>query len=368
MAKPVVDDDDDVKARARKRAKARMQSAWYKLTPNSDNVFRILPTPRGKTSSKVFFEYNVHRDVGPMKKQVRCGKDAETGEGRCWLCDVKIPALMAAKKGSRATALAPSLTLVFQIAEVEDDGSFNGPKIWSPAKGVGDQLLATVLGSKKKVYEDPKKGYNISLHRTGSGRNDTKYGLLQPDEDPTEVPAKIIAKLKPFDELKEIPVYDEARQKAAYTGQESIEEEDDEEEEVEETPAPKAKRRSKPEPEEEEEDDEEEDDEEEDGEEEDKSDSEDDDSGEDDDDEEEVLPPPKKKGKVAPPPPPPAKRKAKPEPEPEEEEDKEEEEDEEDDADDIDLDEADDDTEDEDDEPPPSKVKKPVMPVKKGRK
>ncbi len=93
----------DYKERARKRAEERKQSVWYKLS-EGDNTFRMLPTPEGKESQPVWTEYSIHREVGPKKMQVRCGKDIE-GEGDCWLCDIKIPKLLDAGNDARATAL-----------------------------------------------------------------------------------------------------------------------------------------------------------------------------------------------------------------------------------------------------------------------
>ena len=301
----------DYRERARQRAAERRTSIWYKVA-EGENTFRILPTPESETSDPVFIEYAVHRDVGPKKQYVRCGKDPVSGEGRCWICDSLIPKLKKAGKESRVALLTSRDICAVQVAKVDDDGKMTGPFIFNPSKTVADQLIASVFGSKKRDYVDPKKGYNLTLSRTGTGRNDTRYGIIEPDQEPTPVPSELIKKLKAFSDLKEIPAYDEAKQKAAYTGEDAVDEPDDEEEEEvdaeeeteEEEEEPKKpigkKKKPAPEPEEEEEEDVDLDD------------------LEAEEEEEEPEPEEKPKGK-----------KKKPEPEPEEEEEEVEEEEEE---------------------------------------
>ena len=256
----------DYRERARQRAAERRTSIWYKVA-EGENTFRILPTPESETSDPVFIEYAVHRDVGPKKQYVRCGKDPVSGEGRCWICDSLIPKLKKAGKESRVALLTSRDICAVQVAKVDDDGKMTGPFIFNPSKTVADQLIASVFGSKKRDYVDPKKGYNLTLSRTGTGRNDTRYGIIEPDQEPTPVPSELIKKLKAFSDLKEIPAYDEAKQKAAYTGEDAVDEPDDEEEEEvdaeeeteEEEEEPKKpigkKKKPAPEPEEEEEED-----------------------------------------------------------------------------------------------------------------
>jgi hypothetical protein len=223
---------DDYKSRAAQRAKERNTSNWYKLA-EGDNCFRILQTPESKTTPSVFIEYDVHRDVGPKRQKVRCGKDLR-GEGDCYLCDKVIPALRKKGQDTRAVALEPRGETIVQIAKVNEDGDMTGPFIWSPSKTIADQLIASVFTSKKRDYADSENGYNLSLSRTGTGKNDTRYGIIEPDVESSEVPEAIVKKLKPFSELKEIPTYSEAKQKAAYTGSDYDPDDDDEEETVEE--------------------------------------------------------------------------------------------------------------------------------------
>jgi hypothetical protein len=242
--------DEELRARAKRRAEQRSASIWYRLK-EGDNTFRILPTPatpvpaelrepgadkakiaafKRRRTPKTFIEYRQHRDVGPHKRMVGCGKDPVTDQGSCWLCDVQLPKLIAKGQSARAAAMEAKSVLALQVAAVSPEEEFSGPFIFTPSKKVGDQLLGSILASKKRDYKDPVNGYNLTINRTGTGKNDTRYGIIEADPEPSEVPKALMAKLKPFSELSEIPMYDEGKQKAAYIGAEVTEEEPGEEE------------------------------------------------------------------------------------------------------------------------------------------
>jgi len=234
----------DYKARARQRASELNQSAWYKMKGAADeaipNTFRILRTPPPKSDPEAapWEDYSIHRDVGPKKQMLRCGKDGVEPSltGRCYGCDVYLPKLLKQGKGIRAAAMQRQAVIHMQVAKVEekDDGTkvFIGPMQFTPSKGVAGKLLANVFGHKKRDLIDPEKGYNITISRIGTGKFDTEYGMLEIDDEPSAVPAEIMKKLKPFDEVKEIPVYDEKKWKLAIGG--GVEDEDEEEEDFEE--------------------------------------------------------------------------------------------------------------------------------------
>lgn len=370
---------DDYKARAKKRAKERQSGFWFKLAVG-DNSIRILPTPKSETTPSVWMEYGVHRDVGPLKKTLRCGKEAGSDEGRCWLCDKHIPKLRSVGKESRAAALEPDTVTVVQVAIPNEDKVLEGPRGWNPSKRVGDKLLSHIIGSSKTEYVDKDKGHCINITRTGTGKNDTTYDWELPDPDPTPIPKSMMAKLKAFSDLKEIPSYSEAAQKAAIEGREleRAASKSDDEDEDEDEPVVKKKPSKKP-PVEEDEDEDEADDEDVD---EDEDEDVDDDEAE-DEEEEEVKKKPAKK--------PAGKKKPEPEPEEEEEEDEDAAEDEdeeeppsppkkkpgkkvpepeEDEDEDIDVDEdEDEDAEDEDEEePPPTPKRKIPIPIGKKKR
>lgn len=332
----------DIAKYAKERAEARASGSWFKLK-EGENCFRILPTPPSGDLEAPFVEYNMHRDVGPRKLGVRCGVDPVSREGKCWLCDVKIPALRKKGHETRAAALAPKPVFLIQVAKVDGE-DMKGPFLFTPAKTLADQLLTACFANTRRSVVDPKKGYNLYVQRSGTGRNDTRYGSPEYDAKPTMVPKSILAKLLSFDDLKEVPKYSAAKQQAVYAGRDVVDEVDEEEED--DMPTPKSRKgKTKPvvEPDEDEEEEDEETDDEADSEDEDAEES-DDEAAEDEDEDEE--PAPKKKAKK---PAPVVKKKKKPQPEEDEDED---EESEDEDAED----------EDEDEEPAPvvKKKKKPA--------
>ena len=204
--------------RARKRAKEIGGSKFYKMAVG-DNCIRVLPTPKGKKSDELFIEIQTHDKVGPNKKWLRCGIDPVTGKGKCWICDKLIPQLRKKGKEERAAALEPRRQMVVMIAEVDpEDGSMVGPKPWLPSMGVQKGLLAKVFDSKKHNYTDLKKGYNLTYKRVGSGQFDTEYFGPDKDDEPSKVPSSVHSKLRPFEEVKDIPTYSESVQKKAYNG------------------------------------------------------------------------------------------------------------------------------------------------------
>lgn len=225
----------DWRQEAQERYKEKQQQGRFKLV-EGENTIRILPRIGSKKSQAPFFEYLVHRDVGPNKRFVRCGKNLH-GDGECWLCDKKIPDLESSGKSSKrqlAASLQAKEQFVVQVASVDpDSGKMTGPFLWAVSTGGARSLSARLLGvlkTPKRDYVDPVKGYNMTIERTGTGMRDTIYGQIITDEEPSEVPEKLLAKAKPFSSY--VPAYSEEQQKAAYFGRdEKAEAADDEEEE-----------------------------------------------------------------------------------------------------------------------------------------
>ena len=174
--------------------KEKSRGVRFKLSEGENSV-RILPgmKGKGKLGGPPWYEYFSHRNVGPNERFMSCGKD-ERGEGKCWLCDKKIPKLTKSKKKSdraRAAAMAPVSQFIVQVAYLDSDDDFQGPVQWAVPSG-GRRALATqllgVLVRTKKDYVSLKKGYNLNIERTGTGFRDTRYGAIIPDEDPSRRP------------------------------------------------------------------------------------------------------------------------------------------------------------------------------------
>jgi len=216
------------KDRMRQRAKEKSSGGKFKLA-EGENVIRILPNAEGLDEPPLF-EYLVHRDVGPNKRLVRCGKDV-FGQGKCWLCDVMIPKLEeSGNRAKRAVAeaiVAKEATVAFVATVNAKTGDFDGPLVWYIPTGGSNSLgtrLMTQLSRDGRDYEHPKKGRNFTITRTGTGPRDTRYGPLEPDDEPSAVPAHILAKIKPFSDV--IGEYSVADQKKTFFGADPDEEEE----------------------------------------------------------------------------------------------------------------------------------------------
>ena len=229
----------DWRDKARERVKDKKAGATFKLV-EGPNGFRILPNkkdllPDGRPSPKgiqhpPYMEFRVHRDVGPDKAFLMCGKNIE-GEGKCWLCDVKIPELEGTgqpKKQEQAFNIGPRESFLIQVSRVDPDtGKFSLPKPFWASNGKGivgrpakrptlaTQIQSAILNSRKD-FIDPAKGYNMFIERSGMGPKDTTYGAPEGDDKPTKVPLAVLAAVKDFSEL--LPKYDGEEQQRAYFG------------------------------------------------------------------------------------------------------------------------------------------------------
>ena len=204
--------DDELK-------KPRKGGSW-KLK-EGENEIRVLPTKLKKKDKEpaVYHVNNIHTNVGPEKRVVTCGKDAN-GNGDDWLCDKQIPKDAESdskSKRKRAETMKPKEVFTLQIGYMEGK-KMRGPEPFSMNMG-GKKSLAykilKVLANPRYDCTDLKKGRNIIIEREGTGMA-TVYSAPTIAEDKTEVPEKIIKQMKTFEEM--IPMYDEDRQKTAYFG------------------------------------------------------------------------------------------------------------------------------------------------------
>lgn len=246
-----------------------------------ENTLRILPNKNPKKAPyKTFWQH----ELGPQGKtrRVACGKDAK-GNGECWACDVKLPELnesaSASKRELAKNGKRKEVMILWASKVNQDTGKFAKAKKWwlklGGSKSMGVKILS-LLSSSKHHYEDPIKGRNITVTRTGTGLQ-TEYPSILPDDEPSKVPSAILSALESLDEA--VPAYDEQEMKDAYFGRER-------KESVKSQPKGKAKKRHEEEEVEEEDEDEVEDDEVEEDEEVDEEESEDDDEEVEDDEDE----------------------------------------------------------------------------------
>jgi hypothetical protein len=221
----------------REQAKANVadksQGDRFKLV-EGPNIFRILPNAKAIKHDNYekyppYDEYLVHKNVGPNKKIVICGKDIVTKEEECWLCDEIIERYNKSSKASKravAKQIEPSPQMIMQVARWDrNTESLRGPlKFYVPGSGGANSVsvkLEGLLANSRRHYDHPSKGYNINIPRTGTGPKDTRYGAPEPDESRSKVSSGILRKVIPFEEL--VDEYDEEFQRAMFYG-ESVEE------------------------------------------------------------------------------------------------------------------------------------------------
>ena len=268
-----------------------------------DTTLRIMPNKQG-TDYAPCIEFRVHWNVGPEEAMVRCGKTIE-GKGDDWLCDTKIPELEKSqdpKRRMQAERIGYEERILFLVSRIDPDtGRFSLPKPLTLPNGGGPKQLSTMLqqllSRSERNYDDPVRGYNITIGRTGTGLK-TVWDPPVPDEKPSKVPQAVLDAIKPLESY--LDAYSEKAQQDAYFGRKK--EADDEGDgylpddapppEDEETPEPD---RSEPEPPEDEFLEPE---------------PADPDEPEPEELEPEPPPPPRRRTVPAPPPPPPAKRTA----------------------------------------------------------
>lgn len=208
----------DWKKAAQERAKSLKEGDSFKLTEGL-NCFRLMPDKRGMKYPP-YVEILVHRNVGPDKWFGRCGHEID-GSGKCWLCNVKIPELQKSSQSSKqmmAETLASQEQMICQVSRYDPDTKrFSAPKPWwvSNARTVRPLLLSKICDTRYS-FDDPVKGYNLNIERSGMGPRNTTYDPPVRDEESTKVPQEVLNKIKAWSEF--VPKYNEADMQAAYYG------------------------------------------------------------------------------------------------------------------------------------------------------
>ena len=218
------------KDESRREVKDKMSGTSYKLA-NGTNTFRIAPNVKG-LDHRPFIQGRVHRDVGPDAAMCACGKDIK-GRGECWGCDKLIPHLQKAEdpgKQALAEKIGPREIFITQVFPFDPEtGKFTAPKpFWvstgrgtpgyvNPARPTLAVQVQSRLSMGNRSYDDPVRGYNITIvrHGTGPGKG-TQYEPPEGSDDPSKVPQDLLKLLKPLEEF--LPRYNEEDFKACYYG------------------------------------------------------------------------------------------------------------------------------------------------------
>jgi hypothetical protein len=216
------------KDEAKQRHSDASSGGKYELV-RGENTFRLLPNKKGP-NVKPYAEYRTHYKVGPRQAIQQCGKDVD-GVGSCWLCDKMLPELLRSNsdaKQAQAQAMASKARLCVVVSPINrDTNTFGAPKPLfmdiTGARGLST-IIYSLLKETRRSYEDPKRGYNITIGRTGE-RLKTVWGIPTPDESPSLVPANIMLALQPLESY--LFPYSAKAQQDAYYGRESTDTVDD---------------------------------------------------------------------------------------------------------------------------------------------
>src|ERR1044071_635347 len=118
------------KDEGKERVAQKKESKTFKLAEGPICV-RVCPKAEG-SDSPPYIEVMMHREVGPNKRSVRCGKEVGSKDGECWICDTLIPKLRKSNKASSrelAKKLEPKEQFICQVAWLDQRSEkMRGPK------------------------------------------------------------------------------------------------------------------------------------------------------------------------------------------------------------------------------------------------
>ena len=224
-------------------------------------------------------DYYSHRGVGPAEKTVLCLKN--TYGKPCPICE-QAAALRKAGKEKEAAALKPSRRVVYNIEDLKEPGVL---KVFEASHYLFEKELIEEARDDDEGgfidFADEEEGKEIKFRAskvTKNGMEFTEFKSFGFEDRDEELDEKLFDSAISFDELLEVPTYEEA-EKILY-GDDDDSEEDQEEDEEDEKPSKKSSKKVVEEDEDDDEDDQEEDE---------------DDQEEDEDDQEEDDEPPVKK-------------------------------------------------------------------------
>ena len=246
-------------------------------------------------------DYYSHRGVGPAEKTVLCLKN--TYGKPCPICE-QAAALRKAGKEKEAAALKPSRRVVYNIEDLKEPGVL---KVFEASHYLFEKELIEEARDDDEGgfidFADEEEGKEIKFRAskvTKNGMEFTEFKSFGFEDRDEELDEKLLDSAISFDELLEVPTYEEA-EKILY-GDDDDSEDDEDDDSEDEKPAKKSSKKVV----EEDEDDEDDDDEEEEkpvkkpskkSEPEDDDEDESDDDEPEEDDEEDEEPPAKKSSK-----------------------------------------------------------------------
>ena len=226
-------------------------------------------------------DFYTHRNVGPGEKTVLCLKN--TFGKPCPICE-KASALRKAGKEKEANALKPSRRVVYNIEDLKEPGEL---KVFETSHYLFEKELIEEARDDDEGgfidFADVKEGKEIKFRASKVTKNNmefTEFKSFAFEDRDEELDQKLLKSAINFDELLEVPSYEEVekilygeddedddedekpKKKSKHVDDDEDDEDDDDEDDEDDEPAPKSKKsKSKSDEDDEPEDDDDEDDE-----------------------------------------------------------------------------------------------------------
>lgn len=145
------------------------------------NRFRVL---RAKAGDPWAVPTVVHFGLGPEGKD-RALCNIFAGEDRCEACEeaAKLKASSRNSDQKRADEIKPTHQVLMNILDLEDLEL--GVQVWCTSESKEYELMEYFVDPEWGDFTHPKEGYEVRMKRTGTGRNDTKYGPIKLAKSPS---------------------------------------------------------------------------------------------------------------------------------------------------------------------------------------
>ena len=189
-------------------------------------------------------DYYSHRGVGPAEKTVLCLKN--TYGKPCPICE-QAAALRKAGKEKEAAALKPSRRVVYNIEDLKEPGVL---KVFEASHYLFEKELIEEARDDDEGgfidFADEEEGKEIKFRAskvTKNGMEFTEFKSFGFEDRDEELDEKLLDSAVSFDELLEVPTYEEVEKILYGDDDDSEDKEDEDEDEDEEKPAKKSSKK-----------------------------------------------------------------------------------------------------------------------------
>ena len=204
-------------------------NTFFQLKDGKNRV-RVLPPPPG--SEDVWYKTGTHWGVGANKDNFNCAAAADKNAD-CYLCEVVHKLAKSKSDDDQAVAdrIRAKKSWLYNIVDLSDvEAGIQVMAVGAMAHGDIRAYIEDEDGDYGDIT-DLEEGFNLTIKKTGKGMK-TKYEV-KASRNPSPVPAEIAELLEtedPTDLSTVRPVAPNAKQKAAFEGEDDEDDDDDEDE------------------------------------------------------------------------------------------------------------------------------------------